>query len=290
MPHAQTEACALHPRRLRGRRAGGAGAVSGGARAAAAARSMSRSVGQALVGGPFTLTDHTGKRVTDQDFRGKLHAGVLRLHAIAPTCARRPAGDRGRARQARTQGGAQSRRCSSASIRSATRRPQLASYVQSFHPRLVGLTGIAGRDRCGRQGLSRLRQESARSQVDRRLHDRSFFDHLRHGSGRGVPSRTSRMPPVPTPWPSAGRKLRDRAVKVEENCASERAIPSAERWRARVTSSSTPAMARTPGSSATRRTMISWCSTSACPSSTGCRSSSDGAPTAEPCPSRAHRA
>ena len=28
-------------------------------------------MGQALVGGPFTLTDHTGKRVTDQDFRGR---------------------------------------------------------------------------------------------------------------------------------------------------------------------------------------------------------------------------
>ena len=46
-------------------------AVSRGARAAAAARSTCRSVGQALVGGPFTLTDHTGKRVTDKDFRGK---------------------------------------------------------------------------------------------------------------------------------------------------------------------------------------------------------------------------
>ena len=30
-----------------------------------------KTVGQALVGGPFTLTDHTGKRVTDQDFRGR---------------------------------------------------------------------------------------------------------------------------------------------------------------------------------------------------------------------------
>ena len=27
--------------------------------------------GTALVGGPFALTDHNGKRVTDQDFRGK---------------------------------------------------------------------------------------------------------------------------------------------------------------------------------------------------------------------------
>ena len=30
-----------------------------------------RSVGQAMDGGPFALTDHTGKRVTDQDFRGR---------------------------------------------------------------------------------------------------------------------------------------------------------------------------------------------------------------------------
>jgi protein SCO1/2 len=29
------------------------------------------SVGQALVGGPFSLTDHTGRRVTDKDFRGR---------------------------------------------------------------------------------------------------------------------------------------------------------------------------------------------------------------------------
>ena len=28
-------------------------------------------VGQALIGGPFTLTDHRGQRVTDQDFRGR---------------------------------------------------------------------------------------------------------------------------------------------------------------------------------------------------------------------------
>ena len=30
-----------------------------------------KTMGQALVGGPFTLTDHTGRRVTDQDFRGR---------------------------------------------------------------------------------------------------------------------------------------------------------------------------------------------------------------------------
>src|SRR5512138_2308933 len=30
-----------------------------------------RSVGQAMIGGPFELTDHTGKRVSDRDYRGK---------------------------------------------------------------------------------------------------------------------------------------------------------------------------------------------------------------------------
>ncbi|MGI9386836.1 MAG: SCO family protein, partial [Methyloligellaceae bacterium] len=30
-----------------------------------------KSTGKALVGGPFTLTDHRGKRVTDRDFRGR---------------------------------------------------------------------------------------------------------------------------------------------------------------------------------------------------------------------------
>src|SRR6516165_3337087 len=29
------------------------------------------SIGRALVGGPFTLTDHTGKRISDTEFRGK---------------------------------------------------------------------------------------------------------------------------------------------------------------------------------------------------------------------------
>ena len=29
------------------------------------------STGKALVGGPFTLVDHTGKTVTEKDFRGR---------------------------------------------------------------------------------------------------------------------------------------------------------------------------------------------------------------------------
>src|SRR3974390_3504696 len=41
------------------------------ARALLLAAAPLRAVGQALVGGPFTLTDHTGRRVTDRDFLGR---------------------------------------------------------------------------------------------------------------------------------------------------------------------------------------------------------------------------
>ena len=47
-----------------------------------------RPVGQALVGGPFTLTDQTGKRVTDRDFRGKfmlVYFGFTNCPDVCPT-------------------------------------------------------------------------------------------------------------------------------------------------------------------------------------------------------------
>lgn len=46
-----------------------------------------RSVGEALVGGPFTLTDHTGKRVTDEDFAAATCWSISATHG-ARTCAR----------------------------------------------------------------------------------------------------------------------------------------------------------------------------------------------------------
>ena len=89
------------------------------------------------------------------------------------------------------------------STRSGTRRRSSPAYVKSFHPRLVGPDRHAGRDRGGHQGLSRLCQEGARSQIDGRLHDRPFLDHLRHGTGRRLPHATSPTPPASMPWPSA---------------------------------------------------------------------------------------
>jgi protein SCO1/2 len=98
------------------------------------------SVGKALIGGPFTLTDHTGKRVTDADFRGRnllvffgftycpdicpsgLAVITAALNALGPAAANiTPV---------------------FVTIDPERDTPEkMAVYIQSFHPRLVGLTG-----------------------------------------------------------------------------------------------------------------------------------------------------
>ncbi|TMJ66161.1 MAG: SCO family protein [Alphaproteobacteria bacterium] len=99
-----------------------------------------RSAGQALVGGPFTLIDHTGKRVTDQDFRGKfllVFFGFTNCPDVCPTALQVMAA-------ALDKLGPNAARITPVliSVDPAHDTPAvLATYVASFHPRLVGLTG-----------------------------------------------------------------------------------------------------------------------------------------------------
>ena len=150
----------------------------------------SRPMGQALVGGPFTLTDHTGKRVTDQDFRGRfmlVFFGFTYCPDVCPTALQVMAA-------ALEKLGRKAEQITPVLITVDPERDtpeQMAMYVKSFHPRLVGLTGTPAEIDGGRQGLSRLLQAGARSQVERRLHDGSFRHHLRYGTGRSVPDALS---------------------------------------------------------------------------------------------------
>ena len=99
-----------------------------------------RSVGQALVGGPFALTDHTGKRVTDQDFRGKfllVYFGFTNCPDVCPTALQVMAA-------ALDKLGPNAERITPVLISVDPEHDtpaMLAMYVKSFHPRLVGLTG-----------------------------------------------------------------------------------------------------------------------------------------------------
>jgi cytochrome oxidase Cu insertion factor (SCO1/SenC/PrrC family) len=97
-------------------------------------------MGQALIGGPFTLTDHTGKRVTDQDFRGRnmlVFFGFTLCPDVCPSALQVVSA-------ALDKLGPKADRFVPILITVDPEHDtptQLASYVESFHPRLVGLTG-----------------------------------------------------------------------------------------------------------------------------------------------------
>jgi protein SCO1/2 len=96
--------------------------------------------GQALIGGPFTLTDHTGKRVTDEDFRGRhllVFFGFTFCPDVCPSALQVMSA-------ALDKLGPKADRFVPILITVDPERDtpqQLALYVPSFHPRLVGLTG-----------------------------------------------------------------------------------------------------------------------------------------------------
>lgn len=96
--------------------------------------------GKALIGGPFTLTNHEGKTVTEKDFEGQftlVYFGYTFCPDICPaelqvmSAAIDQLGDKGK-------------KVTPVFISIDPERDtveQLASYVPNFHPRLVGLTG-----------------------------------------------------------------------------------------------------------------------------------------------------
>jgi len=98
------------------------------------------SIGKATVGGPFTLTDHTGRRVTDKDFRGQYLLVFFGFTYCPDVC---PSGLQVMT-AALEELGPKAEKITPIFISVDPERDtpeQLALYVSSFHPRLVGLTG-----------------------------------------------------------------------------------------------------------------------------------------------------
>ena len=102
----------------------------------------SRSTGVALVGGPFTLVDHTSKTVTEADFRGRfmlVYFGFTYCPDACPTSLTSMA-------EALDIIGPAADRIVPVLISIDPERDtpeQLNMYVRHFHPSLVGLTGSA---------------------------------------------------------------------------------------------------------------------------------------------------
>ena len=96
--------------------------------------------GRAAVGGPFELTDQTGRRRTDADFRGKLvvlYFGYTYCPDVCPT-------ELQSISLALDKLGAPAEAVQPLFITVDPERDtpaRLAGFVSSFHPRLIGLTG-----------------------------------------------------------------------------------------------------------------------------------------------------
>jgi len=100
----------------------------------------SATIGRALVGGPFSLVDHTGKRLTDKDFRGK-HMLVMFGFTYCPDIC--PSGLQV-VSAAIDKLGPKADKLVPIFITLDPERDTsaaLAAYVPSFHKRLIGLTG-----------------------------------------------------------------------------------------------------------------------------------------------------
>ena len=96
--------------------------------------------GKALIGGPFTLTDHTGKRVSEKDFEGKFTLVYFGYTFCPDVC---PA-ELQVMSAALDQLGGKAKNVTPLFITVDPERDgvkQMASYVSNFHERLVGLTG-----------------------------------------------------------------------------------------------------------------------------------------------------
>ena len=96
--------------------------------------------GTAQIGGPFTLTDHTGKRVTEKDFQGRftlIYFGYTYCPDVCPA-------ELQVISAAIDQLGEKGDKVTPVFVTVDPERDtvkQMASYVVNFHKRLVGLTG-----------------------------------------------------------------------------------------------------------------------------------------------------
>jgi cytochrome oxidase Cu insertion factor (SCO1/SenC/PrrC family) len=97
-------------------------------------------IGQALVGGPFSLNDQNGRRVTEKDFIGRPMLVFFGFTFCPDIC---PSGLQVMA-AALDKLGAKGERIVPVFVTIDPERDtpeQLKSYLASFHPRLVGLSG-----------------------------------------------------------------------------------------------------------------------------------------------------
>lgn len=149
--------------------------------------------GKALIGGPFSLLDQDGKRVTEKDFRGKymlIYFGYTYCPDICPAELQVMSA-------ALDELGEKAEKVTPVFITVDPERDtveQMKSYVGNFHPRLVGLTGskeeIQAAAKAYRVYYARAKSESATdylmdhaSIVYLMSPDGEYLAHFAYGTG-----------------------------------------------------------------------------------------------------------
>ncbi len=116
--------------------------------------------GQPDVGGPFRLTDQTGRAVTDADFRGRYQLIYFGYSFCPDVCPHHACGDGPGAGQAGP--GRQAHRAAVHHHRPGTRHAKvLAEYMKAFGPQFVGLTGSTDAIKAVEKRIPRLCGEEA---------------------------------------------------------------------------------------------------------------------------------
>lgn len=142
--------------------------------------------GRALIGGPFTLTNQKGERVTDDTFRGKYMLVSFGYTSCPDVC---PAELQLMA-NAMDLLGAKAEKVTPIFVTIDPERDtvaQMAGYVENFHPRMVGLTGTPEeiKEAAGAYRVYYARAEGA-STASGYLMDHSTFLYLMDPQGQYV--------------------------------------------------------------------------------------------------------
>lgn len=142
--------------------------------------------GKALIGGPFTLTDQNGRTVSDSDFRGKYMLVSFGYTYCPDVC---PA-ELNVMSEALKKLGSDAENIVPVFITIDPARDtveQMANYVSSFHPRMVGLTGTEAQIREA-AGAYRVFYSKADGDAagDGYLMDHSTFMYLMNPEGEYV--------------------------------------------------------------------------------------------------------
>ncbi|WP_431855886.1 SCO family protein [Azospirillum sp.] len=139
----------------------------------------------AAVGGPFRLTDHTGKTVTDADYRGKyllIYFGYTFCPDVCPTELSTMAASLDKL-------GPTADRIQPLFITIDPERDtvaHMADYVPLFHPRLVGLTGTPDEVRAVAKAYRVYAAKAPGSSGEGYLMDHSSFVYLMGPDGKFI--------------------------------------------------------------------------------------------------------